>query len=635
MSERRRAEHEAQKKNVNRQTSQNKHVHPLLITAGVCVFLVEIVWISFGSALGNGFVNFDDNDYVYQNPNITSGVTLAAVRWAFSSVHASNWHPLTTISHMLDCHLYGLQPWGHHLTNILLHAIVAILLFLALRQLTGRDGSPSRPSNSSDASENRPYENIWASAFVAALFAIHPLRVESVAWISERKDVLSGVFFMLTLWAYARYARSNSPSLGQYLAVIFFFALGLMCKPTLVTLPFLLLLLDHWPLGRWQGAGSKERGARNKVGSGKREGQTSAVSFQLSALRGLVVEKIPLFLLSAASCVVTIIAQKNALNSIRKVAFLDRLANGVISYVTYLAQTIRPVHLAVLYPYNEQGIKASTVIVALLLLVVASIAVWLYRKPYPFLLIGWLWFLGMLVPMSGIVQVGWQPRADRYTYLPQIGLFIATTWGVTELFTKWPAYRQLFAIAGLATVLSLIVPTRAQTSYWKSSTALWQHAVTSTPNNYIAYNNLGEALSAEGQLDRAVAAYEEAIRINNSLAEAEYNLANVFVRRQNLTEAIAHYQRALKIKSAYPEAEFNLGSALFQSGEPYSAIYHYERAVALKPDSAEMRGHLGSLLVRLGRKQEAEMHLTEAVRLKPDYTEAKEQLRELSVSSSP
>jgi protein O-mannosyl-transferase len=305
---------------------------------------------------------------------------------------------------------------------------------------------------------------------------------------------------------------------------------------------------------------------------------------------------------------------KDALNNIRKVAFPERLANSVISYVAYLGQTMWPARLAVLYPYREYSLNSPQVILALLLLLLISVGVWIYRKPYPFLLIGWLWFVGALVPMSGLVQVGWQPRADRYTYLPHIGLFVAMTCGMVELFKHRPTYRRLLAVAGLLMVLTLIVPARGQTSYWKSSVTLWQHAVASTTDNYIAYNNLGQALSAEGEVDQAVVAYERGIQINSSLPEAEYNLANVYVQKHDLAQAMVHYRRALQIRPAYAEAEFNLGTALLQSGDPREAISHYKRAVELKPDSAEMQAHLANLLLRTGEGQSRDQTLSEGPR---------------------
>src|SRR5437667_3827405 len=437
-----------------------------LVNAMVAIFLLVIVWFAFGPALTHGFIDYDDQRYVDQNPTVTNGLTLDGIRWAFTHVHASNWHPLTTISHILDCQVYGLQPWGHHLTNILLHAAAAILLFLALRELTG---------------------NLWPSVFVAAVFAVHPLRVESVAWVSERKDVLSGVFFVLILWAYARYARGNAPSSFWYITVVVFFAFGLMCKPTLVTVPFVLLLLDYWPLGRTQQPWSRARGIRESQPRQRRDTWT-----------WLVIEKLPLFVLSAASCVATLLAQQEALDASLKPPLGERVGNALVSYAMYLGQMIWPAHLAVLYPYPEVNLKVLQVVLALLLLLIISAAVFVWRKKYPFLLTGWLWYLGMLVPMIGIVQVGSQVRADRYTYLPQIGLYLLVAWGAMELFHRWRRSREVLAITAVLIIMALTTRSYLQTSYWRDTETLLKHAIASTSNNYIAHTNLAHTLSQSG-----------------------------------------------------------------------------------------------------------------------------------------
>jgi tetratricopeptide (TPR) repeat protein len=642
-----------------------------VVTGIVSVFLAIIVWIAFGQALGHEFVGYDDPRYVVQNPWVTNGLTLGGIQWAFTHVHATNWHPLTTISHMLDCQLYGLQPWGHHLTNILLHATAAILLFLALRKLTGA---------------------LWPSLLVAAVFAVHPLRVESVAWVSERKDVLSGVFFMLTLWAYARYARGNGPISFWYITVVVLFALGLMCKPTLVTVPFVLLLLDYWPLGRRQPSSSHDRGITRYTWP------------------WLVVEKLPLFVLSAASCVATLLAQKQALDASLKPPLGERVGNALVSYAVYLGQMIWPAHLAVLYPYPEGNLKVSHVILALLLLLIISTAFFMWRRKYPFLLTGWLWYLGMLVPMIGIVQVGSQVRADRYTYLPQIGLYLLVAWGAMELFHQWRRSRVILAGAGLLIITALITRSYFQTSFWQDTETLWKHASATTSNNYIATTNLAEALFQSGRFDEAIAECQKALRIKPDFAAAHIDLGAALVenqrggdgaRRQNgavdeaivhyrralqikpdfaqahsnlgtalllkgqVDEAIAHYQKALEIDPNFAEAQYSLGNAFLAEGEYSESIAAYEAAVSIRPDyfeahynlgrvlatigktgealdefnealrvggnSAKVHCALGSLLGRMGHREEATAHLVEALRLKPDYEYAKQQLRELGV----
>jgi len=605
-----------------------------VVTGIVSVFLAVIVWIAFGRALNHDFVGYDDQSYILRNPRVTNGLTLDGIQWAFTHVHVTNWHPLTTISHMLDCQLYGLQPWGHHLTNILLHAAAAILLFLALRQLTG---------------------SFWPSLLVAAVFAVHPLRVESVAWVSERKDVLSGVFFMLTLWAYARYARGNVRSSFWYMTVTVLFALGLMCKPTLVTLPFVLLLLDYWPLGRVRPSSSSRRG------------ETASAWPRRNTWSWLVIEKVPLFVLSAASCVATLLAQKQALDLSIKAPLLERLGNALISYDVYVGQMIWPAHLAVLYPYPEGNLKVPQVIVALLLLLIISVAFFLWRKRYPFLLIGWLWYLGMLVPVIGIIQVGSQVRADRYTYLPQIGLYLLVAWGAAELFQRWRRSREVLAAAAVLVIMALTTRSYFQTSYWRDTETLWRHAIASTPNNYIAHTNLAQtlthagrfaeaiaecqealkikpdfaaahnnlgvallrdkqsgdgALGHDGAVDEAIEQYREALQINPDFTQAHKNLGIVFMRKGQMEEAIAQFQKTLELEPNDAQAEFSLGSAFLQRREVDEAIAHYQKAVEIRPDYAEARNYLGNAFVGEGKYSEAIANYAAAVRIRPNYSEA-------------
>jgi tetratricopeptide (TPR) repeat protein len=565
-----------------------------VVTGIVSVFLAVIVWIAFGQALGHEFVGYDDPRYVVQNPTVTNGLTPGGIQWAFTHVHATNWHPLTTISHMLDCQLYGLQPWGHHLTNILLHAAAAILLFLALRKLTGA---------------------LWPSLFVAAVFAVHPLRVESVAWVSERKDVLSGVFFMLVLWAYARYARGNGPSSFRYITVVVLFALGLMCKPTLVTVPFVLLLLDYWPLGRSQPSSS-------------RGGVITRDTWPR-----LIVEKLPLFVFSAASCVATLLAQRQALDASLKPPLGERVGNALVSYVVYLGQMIWPARLAVLYPYPEGNLKVSHVILALLLLLIISTGFFLWRRKYPFLLTGWLWYLGMLVPMIGIVQVGSQVRADRYTYLPQIGLYLLVVWGAMELFHQWRRSRVILSVAALLILTALITRSYFQTSYWLDTETLWKHATTTTSNNYIATNNLAQTLFQSGRFDEAIVECQKALQIKPDFAAAHNNLGAALVenqwggdgaRRQNgaVDEAIVHYRSALQIKPDFAQAWSNLGTALLLKGQVEEAIASYQKALEIDPNYAEARYSLGNALLAEGRYSESIADYEAAVRIRPDYFEA-------------
>ena len=566
---------------------RHSHVHDCRVTAGiVSVFLAVIVCIAFGQALRHDFVSYDDQYYVLQNPRVTDGVTPGGIQWAFTHVDASNWHPLTTISHMLDCEFYGLEPWGHHLTNILLQATAAIFLFFALRKLTG---------------------NLWPSLLVAAIFAVHPQRVESVAWVSERKDVLSGVFFMLTLCAYARYARDNKRPFW-YVTVVVLFALGLMCKPTLVTVPFVLLLLDYWPLGRGQTSSSFGNG----IGSNK--------------WIWLIVEKVPLFVLSAASCVATLVAQKHALDTSLKPLLTERVGNALISYVTYMGQMIWPARLAVLYPYPEGTLKVGQAILALLILLVISMGVFVWRRKYPFLLTGWLWYVGVLVPMIGIIQVGSQVRADRYTYLPQIGLYIMCAWGAKELFHRWNRGPVILAAAGSLIITALITRSYFQSFYWRDTETLWRHAIATTSGNYIAHNNLAQFLSQCGRFDEAIAESREAVKIKPDLAAAHNNLGAALIQSKQrggtIDEAIAHYRRALQIKPDFAQAQGNLGTALFLKGQVNEAIAHYQKALEIDPNYAEARYSLGNAFLAEGKYNESITAYENAVRIRPDYFEA-------------
>ena len=584
-----------------------------VITGIVCILLVGIVWIVFGQTLRHEFVNLDDDQYVYENPRITNGLTLDGIQWAFTHVHADNWHPLTTISHMLDCQLYGLQPWGHHLTNVLLHAAAAIFLFLALRQLTGAH---------------------WPSLFVAAVFAIHPLRVESVAWVAERKDVLSGVFFMLTLWAYARYVRSRRPSSGRYVIALVFFALGLMCKPTLVTLPFVLLLLDYWPLRRFdlQSSRSKSlRSIRKDLARRRGENRPRDVPLFAKSIRDLLIEKIPFFVLSAASCAATLLAQTQTVMTIHQLTFGDRVGNAVVSYGLYLGQMFLPTGLAVFYPLGSLTIAQA--VVAFLVLLIISVVFFVWRGQYPFLLIGWLWFLGMLVPMIGIVQVGQQARADRYTYLAQIGLYLLLTWGALELFSKSDGGRKVLLALALLIVTGLTADSYVQTSSWRNSETLWNHALANTSNNYVAYNCLGDALLKKGQLDEAVVNFRKALEIYGDCPEAHANLGNAFVGKGKMTDAIASYREAIRVRPNYLSAHTNLGICLAKIGETDEALAEFREVLRIDRDFRDAHRNLAVVLWGLGRRDEAVAHLREVLRLKPDDAEVKAQLRKLGVEN--
>ncbi|MFL6516366.1 MAG: tetratricopeptide repeat protein [Chthoniobacterales bacterium] len=562
----------------------------------VCLLLAAAVWVVFGQTLGFAFVNYDDNQYVYDNAQIVHGLTFEGVQWAFTHAHSGNWHPLTTLTHMFDCQVYGLHPWGHHFENVLLHGITAILLFLVMQQMTGA---------------------LWPSAFVAAVFAVHPLHVESVAWISERKDVLSGLFFMLTLMTYGRYAQKQDAAAKasfsffrspDYWLTLLFFALGLLSKPMLVTVPFVLLLLDWWPLQRW--------GYHNQ--------RTSAAH--------LVREKIPFLVLSAASCAATIRAQTDAAMSFEKLALPLRLENALTACAAYIWQMFYPSGLAVFYPHLANRLALGTVGAAVLVLLLISAGVAAGSGKHPYLPVGWLWYLGMLVPVIGVMQVGSQAKADRYTYLPQIGLYIMVAWGCAELCRAWRYRRALLGAGAAAILAALLVVARVQTSYWKNSVSLWTHALASTSENSLAHNNLGLALAAAGNLPGAIQHFEQARQLKPD-PEAYNNLGFALATEGKLPEATQDFEEALHLKPDYSEAYNNLGLDLALQGKLSEAVQDCQRAVQLKPDYAEAHNNLGFAFAGEGKLPEAVQEYERAIRLKPDYLEAMNNLAYLLATS--
>jgi len=461
----------------------------------VCVVLAALTWFVFGQTIWFPFVDFDDPHYIYENPEITRGLSAHGIGWAFTHVVGGNWHPLTTISHMLDCQLFGLNAGGHHFTNVLLHTIAVLSLFLVLRDMTGL---------------------FWRSSFVAAVFAIHPLRAESVVWIAERKDVLSAVFFMLTLFAYVRYTRK--PTIARYVTMSILFACGLMSKPMLVTVPVVLLLLDYWPLERIRG-------------------QSSEVSGQV------ILEKIPLFILSAVSAGVTIIAQQAV--SMQRMPLFSRIGNTIVSYVIYIWQMFWPGKLAIFYPFVRSPLSWQVLSAAVFLIAITTVAVWLRRRR-PYFVVGWLWYLSMLVPVIGIVQVGLQSHADRYTLLPQIGLYLIIVWGVAEICARWNALRPIIGAATAVLIATLAWTARSQASYWRDSEVLWTHTIAVTKENYFAHSSLADLLMRQGRLDEAIAHCQEALRIRPDDANAENNLGLANLQLGNEREAAAHFENSLR-----------------------------------------------------------------------------------------
>ncbi|MDQ6655068.1 MAG: tetratricopeptide repeat protein [Verrucomicrobiota bacterium] len=518
----------------------------------VCLALAGAVWFVFGQTLQHPFINYDDPEYVLKNPPVARGLTMAGIAWAFTHVHASNWHPLTWISHMIDCQFFGLQPWGHHLSSVLLHMATSVALFLTLRQITGA---------------------LWRSAFVAALFAIHPLRVESVAWVSERKDVLSGLFFVLTIWAYGRYVRRLS--LGRYAPVLVLFACGLMSKPMLVTLPLILLLLDYWPLGRFSGFSG---------------------AHALLIPRRLLWEKLPLVVLALASSAATLFAQRMAIQPTSYVTPAVRVENAILSYTNYLRQMFLPTDLAVLYPLDAAAIPLASVASAFVVLVAITVAVWLWREQHRHLLTGWLWYLVMLLPVIGLIQVGAQARADRYTYLPQIGLYMMISWTAADAAGRWRVFRIALApIAGVSLMI-LAITARTQAALWHDSETLWRAAIARTRDNPTALTNLGDALYEKGKLNEAIATYSSVLRAHPREPITRSALGVALLEQGETAASAASLEAAVEMAPSYAEAHYNLGNTYLAGGRAREAIEQYRAALALNPDDVEAGNNLAWIL---------------------------------------
>ncbi len=528
--------------------------------------------LAYLPATHDRFINYDDDNYITQNQVVQRGLTWTGVKWAFTTWHASNWHPLTWLSHMTDCELFHLNPGGHHFVNVLFHAANATLLFMLLLSLT---------------------DALWPSAFIAALFAWHPLHVESVAWVSERKDVLSTLFGLLALLSYVRFARENRRR-NFWLAVIFF-ALGLMSKPMLVTLPFVMLLLDYWPLQRIHDPESKTRKVRRRV-----------------------LEKWPFFLLAALSSTVTFLAQRNeAVASLAKVPLTLRLENAILAYAGYLLKTIWPIHLAVFYPLPKHTAWSLTATAAAVLILISG-AAWLERRRSPWLLTGWLWFLGTLVPVIGLVQVGDQAMADRYGYLPLIGIFIAITFTVAK-WANLPRFpKSACAVAGVLILSACLILTENQLCYWRDSESLFTHALAVTKDNALAHLNLGAALQDQKKLSQALNQYHEVLRMDPGRHEAYNNIGKILTDQGNPQEALDYYRAAVQLDAKSSVSHNNLGLALMGLDRFDEAMAQFSEAAQLDAGYAPPRFQMGRILLKQGRDAEAMPHFHEALRIEPD-----------------
>ena len=542
----------------------------------ICLALAGLTFLAFWQVLSFDFVSYDDPLYVTQNPVVMAGLTWNGIAWAFSSNHATNWHPVTWLSHMLDVQLFGLDPGWHHLTSLLFHIANTLLLFLVLNRMT---------------------TTLWRSAFVAALFALHPLHVESVAWIAERKDVSSACFFLLTLWTYAGFARSRTRNSrfepGSYFLALLFFALGLMSKPMLVTTPFVLLLLDHWPLGRFE-----TRGPTSKV------------------VRNLLLEKIPFLALALISCVLTIWAQEKSIMPLEKFPLRSRVENAIVSYLHYIEDAIWPTDLAVFYPYPEARPTWIVFGGALALLGITAFTV-LNARRKPHLATGWFWFLGTLVPVIGLVQVGQQSSADRYMYLPLIGLAIIFVWSVHDFTQSWPRRRTTLVVISASVLGISMVATSQQLRFWRNSQLLFERAIAVTSRNGLAHYNLGIAFLEQGRMNDARAQFLEAEKFRPRDPEVHNNLANILVFDGKLEEAAIHYSAAIQYKPDNSVAHYNLGLLLAGLGRAAEAIPHYRAALESTPDFSVVHRDLGLALAETGEFQEALEDLNQFLKKTP------------------
>jgi tetratricopeptide (TPR) repeat protein len=583
------------------------------IRAAICAALFAGTALLFARAMGHDFVNYDDPDYVTANAHVRAGLSLGGLRWALTSGEASNWHPLTWVSHQLDVTLFGLNPRGHHCTSVAWHAANAALAFLALRRLTG---------------------TLWTSAFCAALFAWHPLRVESVAWVAERKDVLSGFFFFAVLWLYAGYVERRRAGRGGagvvYGLALVAFSLGLMAKPMLVTLPGVLLLLDVWPLRRVTvgvmepaGADGIATAVRAPPGKGlsaakplRPAGPGPSTSARHEPWSAVWFEKLPFFALAAASAVVTYQVQKAGGSVTAALGFGARLANAVIAAVCYLGNLVVPVDLAVLYPHPGSWPTRQVVAALLVLAAVGACAVWQWRRR-PWIAVGWCWFLGTLVPVAGLVQVGLQARADRYTYLTMLGVQIALLWSIRAAIAT-PAARRAWAWAGAVVLAAVAGRTWQQLGVWRDSFTLFDHAIAVTQNNYVAHDNRGLHLFKAGRLDEAMADYRRSLAINPGYLNANNNLGHALAEQGRPAEAVPLYRVALRAQPGHLEVHNNLANALSDLGQLDEAMEHYEFVLARRPGHAQALNGSAVVLAMKNRVPEARARLEESLRIAPD-----------------
>ena len=572
----------------------------------VCLVLAAATLALFWQVRDHDFIDLDDDLYVSANGYVRGGLSRESLLWAFTTFAGANWHPLTWLSHMADGEMFGLNAGRHHLTSALIHTPNSLLLFLVLLRMT---------------------RALWRSALVAALFALHPLHLESVAWIAERKDVLSTCFWMLTLASYLAYVKR--PGYPLYLLTLVTFACGLMAKPMLVTLPCVLLLLDYWPLGRL------ELGQSSAAPTGYHQRQATGAGRRNTAA-ALLVEKIPFFLLSAASSVITVLAQRRggAIQSVELFSLPSRIANALVSYVRYIGKMIWPEHLAIYYPHPGDTLPLWQPAAAALVLATISVLALRAARRHPYLIVGWLWYLGTLVPVIGLVQIGGQAMADRYTYVPLVGLFLMIAWGGAELAARRSFLRKPLAVLAVLIVTALGLRSWWQLQFWRDSITLFEHTLQATSGNSLIHNNLGIALARQGRVEEAVAHYREALTIDPVNLNSHINLGVALVDLGRLEEAVDRYSQALELRPDHPGVHNNLGNALALLGKLDEAAAEFNQALKLRPDYYEAHNNLGVVLAQQGRLSEASSYFMEALRINPSYVQAQKNLKLLSQQGS-
>jgi tetratricopeptide (TPR) repeat protein len=551
----------------------------------ICLALTLATVAVYYQVCSHDFVNYDDGEYVYQNPNIQRGLTYDVVRWAFTTNYAANWHPLTWFSHILDWRLYGPKAGGHHITNLVFHIANTLLLFLVLKRMTSAT---------------------WPSAFVAALFALHPMHVESVAWVAERKDVLSAFFWMLTMWTYVQYVKH--PGKARYVLTLLMFSLGLLSKPMLVTLPFVLLLLDYWPLER----------------------------FGKLRTYHLISEKIPFVLLAAISSIVTFLVQQNwgAVTRLTDVSFAVRIGNALISYVKYIEKMFWPAGLVYFYPHPGRNISIWYVVISALFLLAVTFFILRFSSKHRYLLTGWFWYLGTLVPVIGLVQVGEQAMADRYSYITLTGLFIIIAWGVSEILLKWHYRKIILGVSSLIILLILAICANVQAGYWKDSMSLYTHALKVSNLNYKAHFNMAVTLRDMDRFEEAALEFQKCLQIEPNAPLAINGLGIIFGRQGKFDEASKYFTKALNINPNLAEARTNFGYILINQGKLDDAMVNLNESLRINPRSAMTHRYLGQVLEKKGQIGQAVSHFEEALRLKPDWDELMNELAWILASSN-